>query len=139
MLLLKKDVPEKCPGVLQDTKPAFLNWYFFPLSEANQKKIRLRGRGMENMQVFISDMPTIPQFSNPNVVQFALFTFPFHSICHRFQSQNFYMVNKDSLGQPASQQHLSVLLQLTPLSLPVQTFPDSNLKISMSRNYMSQQ
>lgn len=120
-------------------KTSFLKLVFFSIVRGQPKKIRLRGRGMENMQVFISDMPTIPQFSNPNVVQFALFTFPFHSICHRFQSQNFYVVNKDSLGQPASQQHLSVLLQLTPLSLPVQTFPDSNLKISMSRNYMSQQ
>lgn len=111
MLLLKKDVPEKCPGVLQDKKKtAFLHWYFFPLSEANQKKIRLRGRGKENIHVFISAMPTIPRFSNPNVVQFALFTFLFHSICHRFQSQNFYTVNKDALGQPASQQHLSVSL-----------------------------
>jgi len=75
-----------------------------------KKKIRLRGRGKENIHVFISAMPTIPRFSNPNVVQFALFTFLFHSICHRFQSQNFYTVNKDALGQPASQQHLSVSL-----------------------------
>lgn len=110
MLLLKKDVPEKCPGVLQDKKTSFLTLVFFPIVRGQPKKIRLRGRGKENIHVFISAMPTIPQFSNPNVVLFALFTFLFHSICHRFQSQNFYTVNKDALGQPASQQHLSVSL-----------------------------
>lgn len=38
LFLLEKDVPEKYPGVLQDTNPAFLNWSIFSAVTGNPKK-----------------------------------------------------------------------------------------------------
>lgn len=41
MLLLKKDVPEKCPGVLQEKKNSFLTLVFFPIVRGQPKKNKI--------------------------------------------------------------------------------------------------